>query len=182
MVHNAARGPRCPSAESVYVFALVLTILARALLRRVPPASCSDAESEFPFVFEHTPKRGRTGGSHLYHSQIENSPMASSGQPRGEKGQTDSHARMFEDESEKDQDVDEGASGSEEVEEEHMMDHQDDMHYRNCKTPRQENHETLLAWVHLQRRCAREWNYLIIGAATRIQVCGVVYWARLRHI
>ena len=155
----------------------MLTLLARALLRRMPPA-CSIAESEFPFVFEHTPKRGRTGGSHLYRSLIENvSPIAKGflGQPRREKGQTDSHARMFEDESGEDEDVEEGATGSEEVEEEHMMDHQDDMDYRTCKTPRQKNHEALLAWLHLQRRCACEWNYLIIGAATRIQVRGFVY-------
>ena len=82
---------------------------------------------------------------------------------RGDKEQTASRARMFEDDSEEDEDGEGGVAAGEQTEE-------DDTDYRICKTPPQDNYDALLAWVHLQRRCAREWNYLIIGAATRIHV------------
>jgi len=45
-----------------------------------------------------------------------------------------------------------------------------DLSIEVCKTPRdEESFASLIVWIQDQRRISREWNYLMIGAATRIQ-------------
>ena len=122
----------------------------------------SFSESEFPFIFTPTPK-GECGGNYLGATV---SPWI---------GDSQEEARMFEGRSEimgarqgMFLDHDTGSETEEPIAQ--VLD------FDLLVTPRERNRESLILWVQNQRSAAVEWNYLRIGASTRIQT----EWRRFR--